>query len=135
MKKLHLDAKLSEVAKAIEFVKNVCSSLDCPQGVVNEVLIACEEILVNIVSYAYKPGQTGKMELTACGTHGKSLEICFSDDGVPFDPLAMPDPDTAKPIEEREIGGLGIFLVKNLMDEVSYKREDRRNIVRIVKNF
>ena len=92
--------------------------------------LAVEEIVVNICSYAYQipPGEiTVRLEETE-----DALAVDFIDNGVPFDPLAVEEPDVARPLQEREQGGLGILLVRRVMDEVHYRREKDRNCLRIV---
>ena len=92
--------------------------------------LAVEEIVVNICSYAYQipPGEiTVRLEETE-----DALAVDFIDNGVPFDPLAVEEPDVARPLQEREQGGLGILLVRRVMDEVHYRREKDRNYLRIV---
>ena len=92
--------------------------------------LAVEEIVVNICSYAYQipPGEiTVRLEETE-----DALAVDFIDNGVPFEPLAVEEPDVARPLQEREQGGLGILLVRRVMDEVHYRREKDRNCLRIV---
>ena len=92
--------------------------------------LAVEEIVVNICSYAYQipPGEiTVRLEETE-----DALAVDFIDNGVPFDPLAVEEPDVARSLQEREQGGLGILLVRRVMDEVHYRREKDRNCLRIV---
>ena len=94
--------------------------------------LAVEEIVVNICSYAYEipPG-----EVTVCLSEGEgTFAVDFLDNGVPFDPLSMQEPDVTRPLEERQKGGLGILLVRRVMDEVHYRREGGRNVLRIVMN-
>ncbi len=96
--------------------------------VLNQIDLAVEEIFVNIAHYS------GSEEAVInCSFENNQLEICFSDNGVPFNPLAKPDPDLTLNAEEREIGGLGIFLTKKFMDSVAYEYKDGMNNLRIVK--
>ena len=87
--------------------------------------ICMEEIFVNIASYAYGE-QTGMAFITEEVTNN-SISLCFRDKGIPYDPLAKEDPDTTLSAEEREIGGLGIFMVKTMMDSVMYEYKDGFN--------
>lgn len=96
--------------------------------------LVVEEIVVNIVSYAYPVGKDGEVTIDVNKTP-TAIEISFSDRGVPFNPLEKEDPDTTLSAEERPIGGLGIFLVKQMMDSVSYRYEDGRNILTTTKNI
>ena len=96
--------------------------------ILNQIDLAVEEIFVNIAHYS------GSEEAVInCSFENNQLEICFSDSGVPFNPLAKPDPDLTLNAEEREIGGLGIFLTKKFMDSVAYEYKDGMNNLRIVK--
>lgn len=96
--------------------------------------LVVEEIVVNIVSYAYPVGKDGEVTIDVNKTP-TAIEISFSDRGVPFNPLEREDPDTTLSAEERPIGGLGIFLVKQMMDSVSYRYEDGHNILTTTKNI
>jgi anti-sigma regulatory factor (Ser/Thr protein kinase) len=93
--------------------------------------LAVEEILVNIIHYAY-PEKKGEIEITCRPVQHDRLAFKIMDGGVPFNMLAYKDPDTNAAIEERRIGGLGIYFVKRLMDEVTYSRENDRNCLTIV---
>lgn len=99
----------------------------------NQLRLCCEEVLVNIINYAYQD-KSGDIEIACRPKENNSLEIEIADWGFEFDPLKMQEPDINAPIEERKIGGLGVFLVRKLMDKVSYKREGGRNVLTITKN-
>lgn len=92
--------------------------------------LAVEEIVVNICSYAYEI-PPGEISVCISETDG-AFAVEFGDNGVPFDPLAVEEPDVAQPLQEREQGGLGILLVRRIMDEVHYHREQGKNCLRIV---
>ncbi|WP_367360899.1 ATP-binding protein [Syntrophus buswellii] len=95
--------------------------------------LAMEEVLVNIIKYAYRDDDsTGSIEITCTCCPERGLVIEVVDSGVPFDIFSVPDPDVSADMEERRIGGLGIFLVKQLMDDVRYRREDNRNRLTLV---
>jgi anti-sigma regulatory factor (Ser/Thr protein kinase) len=94
------------------------------------LLVAVEEAFVNICHYAY-PGGKGDVELS-CGCDGKNFAVEIADRGIPFDILSLPDPDTTADIMEREIGGLGVYFIRKMTDEVSYRRAEGRNILRVV---
>lgn len=95
-----------------------------------ELLIALEEAFVNICSYAYPQGE-GEVEI-ACGLDGDAFVLELADSGIPFDILALPEPDTTLDVMEREVGGLGVYFIRQFTDEVSYRREEGRNILRLV---
>ena len=97
--------------------------------------LAVEEIFVNIAHYAYKD-KTGEVNVLCELDKEKNLfTIIFEDTGIPFDPLKREDPDVTATAEERNIGGLGIFLTKKLMDEVSYENKDGKNILTLMKKL
>jgi serine/threonine-protein kinase RsbW len=94
------------------------------------LLVAIEEAFVNVCHYAY-PDCEGDVELV-CGCDGKEFSVEIADRGIPFDILSLPDPDTTADIMDREIGGLGVYFIRKMTDEVSYRRLDGRNILRVV---
>lgn len=124
--------RIEETTGVTELVEQTLLEAGFEQKEVYDILIALDEILSNIVYYAYPDGSTGVIDIDI-QFYGKTIEIRFIDSGVPFDPLAKADPDLSIPVEDREIGGLGIFIVKKLMDEVSYVRENEKNILMISK--
>jgi len=108
-------------------VDYIMDSPDMPQdeGIKFKIRLCSEEVVENVVSYAYESG-VGFLEV-AVEKEGDILVLSFKDAGKPFDPLDKPDPDITLGAEEREIGGLGIFLCKQMMDEVTYNFEDGCN--------
>jgi len=95
------------------------------------LLLAIEEAFVNVCHYAYPDDSRGEVELT-CHCTGDSLAVEITDKGRPFDVLSLPDPDTKGAILEREIGGLGVYFIRKMTDAVTYRRQDGRNILRVV---
>ena len=99
------------------------------------VEMAVEEIFVNIANYAY-PDRTGQARIrTELLQDPRRIQITFTDSGIPFDPLKKPDPDISLSLDEKPIGGLGIFMVKKEMDDVQYRYEDGKNILTFMKQF
>ena len=96
----------------------------------NSIAIAVDEIFSNIARYAYQP-LTGSVKIRVTSNGGVTIQ--FEDSGAEFDPLSAETPDVTLQAEDREIGGLGIFIVRNTMDSVEYKREDGKNILTIRK--
>ena len=105
----------------------------CPMKAQMQIGVAVEEIFVNIVNYAYG-GKTGEVEIYIDTEESpKTVTIVFKDSGIQYNPLEKEDPDIALSSDERPIGGLGIFMVKKLMDDVIYRYEDGKNILEIRK--
>jgi len=92
--------------------------------------LAIEEMLTNVIKYAFNEPGAHPIHLRLARQPG-FLVLTIEDAGKPFDPVAAPEPDTGKPIEDRRIGGLGIHLVRNMVDEIRHRREHGRNITEI----
>ena len=121
-----------------KFIRSMLPAEGCSRDILNKLDLAIEEIYINIAHYAYKP-ETGKVEIS-CGVLRQDgqpprMTLCFKDKGKPFNPLAREDPDITLSAEERDIGGLGIFLTKKFMDSVSYAYEDGQNILSMEKSL
>ena len=104
-----------------------------PAAVRHDMYVALDEIISNAVKYGGR-GARGRMSLGLSADEG-SVRATFSDDGVAFNPLTAPEPDVNVPLEDRPIGGLGIFLVTHLLDEMKYERENGRNRIEMVKRI
>jgi anti-sigma regulatory factor (Ser/Thr protein kinase) len=103
---------------------------DFDQKKIQEIELAVEEALVNIFNYAYPDGP-GEVEVN-CRADQDHFAIEIIDSGIPFNMTSLPDPDLAADVDERRIGGLGIFLIKRVVDEVKYCREAGRNILSLI---
>ena len=135
MKTITVPATDEDPNPVIEFVEEELSRHDCPQRALYQIEVAIEEILVNIVNYAGLSNDDGVEVRCEVCEEPLSVVIQFLDDGIPFDPLAMDDPDTSlEALEERE-GAVGIFMVKQMMDSVSYAYENGKNTLTILKNL
>ena len=133
MKELTIEAKIENTAKVTAFLEEMLEEADCPMRTVMQISVAVDEVLTNIASYAY-PGSTGTSTVRAEIDEGaRRLELVFIDSGIPYNPLEAKEPDITLSAEERQIGGLGIFMVRKLMDEVLYRREGEKNILTIHK--
>ena len=93
-----------------------------------------DELLANVINYAYSDEKAHSIDIAISCTDGQ-LAIDITDDGAPFNPFTREDPDTTLSLEDRDIGGLGIHLVKNTMDETLYQRRNNRNTVTLIKNL
>ncbi len=132
---LVIEAATENLPEVQAFVEQQLEAVDCSPRAQMQFGIAVEEIFVNIANYAYAP-DTGKatvrVELTEDPT---TVTITFVDHGVPYDPLAKKDPDVSLAADEREIGGLGIFLTKKTMDDLHYEYRDGKNILTLTKKL
>ena len=135
MKSITVEAVIQNVETVTEFVNAVLEENDCPAKVQMRIDVALDEIFGNIAYYAYG---------NSCGNVTIQIEIekdlpgivlTFIDQGMPYNPLENKEPDITLDIEEREIGGLGIFLVKKTMDALSYEYVDGQNVLTLKKAF
>lgn len=135
MKELTVPATLEKLDDVQAFIEGELEENGCPMKAVMQISIAVEEIYVNIAHYAYHP-EIGEATIR-CQVGGDPLQVTiqFLDSGKPFDPLKKPDADTTLSAEERDIGGLGILMVKKSMDAVDYTYEDGKNILTIRKSI
>ena len=134
MEKITLPAKLENLDILVEHILKSAESVGFDKKDTYQIRLAAEEVLVNIITHGY-PETPGAIELTLQPRPKESLEMVFADWGIPFDPLSMPEPNVCACLEERKIGGLGVFLLRKIMDEVRYKREDGRNILTVIKKI
>ncbi len=100
-----------------------------------QIEVAVEEVFINIASYAYAPGKGNAVVRVEIPEDPVAVTITFMDHGVPYDPLAREDPDLTIPAEDRQIGGLGVFMVKKTMDDVTYEYKDGKNTLTLKKNL
>ena len=128
-------AKTESLNDVLGFVEETLESFECPMKIQMAICVAIEEVFVNVARYAY-PDSEGDMTLYI-GFDEQSRDVTFrmSDKGIPFDPLKKPDPDITLSAEEREIGGLGIFITKKTMDAVTYAYEKGENILTMIKKI
>ncbi len=128
-------AKTEALGDVISFVEETLSGFECPMKAQTAICVAIEEIFVNVAHYAYEGGE-GDVDISIA-FDGESRNITFrmADRGIPFDPLKKPDPDTTLSADEREIGGLGIFITKKTMDTLSYAYENGENILTMIKKI
>ncbi len=135
MKELTIAATVENIETVTDFVNEQLEALDCPMKAQMQIDIAIDELFGNIAHYAYNPevgSATVRVEVTE---DPLAVIITFIDKGVPYDPLAKADPDTTLSAEERAIGGLGIYMVKKSMDDITYEYKDGQNILKIKKNL
>ena len=135
MKRIEIPAEKARLTEVLDFVLAYAAQLGFEKKELFQLKVCTEEIFVNVASYAYQP-DTGMITVTADGSADPlSVTLSFIDSGTPFDPLAKPDPSKNRPLSQAKKGGLGIFMTKKLMDEVSYAYQDGRNILTIRKTI
>lgn len=135
MNELVIDAKVENLDMILDHLAGYLEKLQCPAKIQVQLAIAVEEIFVNIAHYAYDSGKTGQVQINFETENASSISICFTDWGIPYNPLAKEDPDVTLSAEERKIGGLGIYMVKKSMDNVFYRYEEGKNILVIEKTY
>ena len=128
-------AKTEALPDILGFVEETLEGFGCPMKIQMAVCVAIEEVFVNVAHYAYGDGE-GDMNLGIGFDEGnRTVTFRMTDKGIPFDPLKKPDPDITLSAEEREIGGLGIFITKKTMDCVTYAYENGENILTMIKRI
>ena len=131
---LSLKNDIHEVSKLNAFQKSFYEKLNIEKSLARRLQLAVEETVVNVIDYAYPIGINGDITVKMMW-NGNTLKIVVVDTGVMFDPTLVETPDTSLMVEERRVGGLGIHLVRKLMDSVNYEREDGKNILTLVKTI
>ena len=135
-KELTIVADSANIEEVEVFVEEFLETVECSMDLITTIGIAIEEIYVNIAHYAYETEGGGDATISMeYDEDTRTVKIAFIDRGEAFDPLAKPDPDLVAYHKERRIGGLGIFMVKQSMDDVYYERADDCNILTIVKTI
>ena len=133
-KELVLLNDIQEISRLASFIEVIGEELSLPATVAFNLNLALEEAVSNIILYAY-PDQTGKEIKVHATTPANCLVFTLTDTGEAFDPLDVKDTDITLPLEDRPVGGLGIFLIKNIMDEVEYQRIEGKNIFTLKKEL
>jgi anti-sigma regulatory factor (Ser/Thr protein kinase) len=128
---LTLPAELSHLPAFIAAVTEAAESSHVPQKTLFEIELALEEALVNVMNYAYA-GAKGDIQVVCRAEGGTAFVVEITDSGKDFDMTSLPEPDITAGVEERKIGGLGIYFIKKLADRVTYRREDGKNILAIM---
>lgn len=135
MRELTVDAIIENIEKVTDFVNEELEKLDCPMKVQIQIDVAIDELFGNIAHYAYNPEVGPATIRVEVVQDPMAVVLTFIDHGIPYDPLAKEDPDIKLSAEERKIGGLGIYMVKKSMDEITYEYKAGQNILRIKKNL
>lgn len=135
MNQLTIKADISLLDQVLSFADGILEQNNCPLKVQTQIDVAIEEIFVNIAHYAYPEGGGNAVIEIEADKDAKKVRIVFEDGGIPYNPLEKEDPDISLSSEDRPIGGLGIFLVKKTMDDMSYEYKDGKNRLTIIKSF
>lgn len=135
MKELTISAEIENIAAVTAFVDEQLEELGCSLKAQTQIDIAIDELFGNIAHYAYNPEVGPATVRVEVSDEPLAVVITFIDNGKPYDPLAKKDPDLSLSAQEREIGGLGIYMVKKSMDEVTYAYRDGQNILTIRKEL
>jgi anti-sigma regulatory factor (Ser/Thr protein kinase) len=132
---LVIAAELKNLPCVLDFIEGHLEGTSISIKQKMQILVAVEEIFVNIASYAYAPDQGNAIVRIEFSDEPVEVTITFMDNGIPFDPLQKRDPDVTLSAEERRIGGLGIFMTKKTMDSVDYEYKNGQNILRLKKSI
>ena len=123
----------SEIARSAEAIEAYGESHGWPMKWIMNLNLSLDELITNIISYGYRDSEKHEIRITLTEEEG-SLKVVLEDDGIPFDPLSeAPDPDLDAGVVERRIGGLGVYFVKSLMDEVAYERRGGCNRLTLIQ--
>lgn len=133
-RRLTLPNDIETIPQLNEFIDNMAEEAGLDMSFTMSLNLALEEAVVNVMTYAYPEGTAGTVDIDI-KTNGEQLTCVLSDSGTPFDPTQTPDADTTLSAEERPIGGLGIFLVRQIMDDISYQYVDNKNVLTLTKTL
>ncbi len=133
-KRLVLPNDIETIPQLNEFIDSVAEEVGLDMSLTMSLNLAIEEAVVNVMEYAYPEGQQGDVEIEVTADQ-QWMTFVITDTGIAFDPTKKEDADTTLSAEERPIGGLGIFMVRQLMDVIDYKREDNKNVLTLQKKL
>ena len=128
-------AKTESLSDVLKFVEETREGFECPMKIQTAICVAIEEVFVNVAHYAYPDGEGDMSLCIGFDTQSRIITFRMIDKGIPFDPLEKPDPDITLSAEDREIGGLGIFITKKTMDSLAYAYENGENILTMTKKI
>jgi serine/threonine-protein kinase RsbW len=131
-KEIKLKNQVEELGRMAQFIEEIGEELGLDMETLMNLNLVMEEMVANVIFYAYPEGTEGSIELVA-EADGKEVTFLLSDQGREFDPTQKEDPDLDVSPAERDIGGMGIYMVKNIMDYVAYQRQDGRNLLTMKK--
>lgn len=129
---IRIDNRIAEIDRMAAQVEAFGIANDLPHGLINDLNVALDEVVNNVISYAYADAGEHRIRIRLM-FDGATVTATVSDDGAPFDPLAVPPPALDSDLKRRRVGGLGIHFVRNLMDDCRYSRRKGRNVITIAK--
>lgn len=135
MKELSVKAVVASIPEVTAFIDAQLEAIECPVRAQMHIDLAIDELFANIANYAYPDGTGDALVQYEYDEKERTVSVTFTDSGIPFDPLQNQDPDITLPVEERQIGGLGIMMVKKTMDNIVYRYENGKNILTIQKKL
>jgi len=135
VKEWTFEAKIDRIPWLTEQIDALLEGLDCPMKAQMQIDVAIDEWMANIASYAYGDGGGDVTVRFDYQPDDRTVALTFIDSGIPYDPLAKPDPDVTLSVDKREVGGLGIFMIKKTMDDMTYARRDGHNVLTIRKRI
>ena len=133
-KSIILANDISEISRLYEFVEEVGNDFELSSDIVFNLNLVLEEAVVNIINYAYPKEEHESIYLSA-RMHEGSIVLVLTDTGKEFDPTAAPEADVTLSADDRQIGGLGIFLIRQIMNEVKYERIEGKNVLTLEKKL
>ncbi|NCC45950.1 MAG: ATP-binding protein [Bacteroidia bacterium] len=133
-KLLTVSNKIDELARVASFLEELGDEWNLPASLVMSLNLVLEEALTNTILYGFNDDNDHLIEIS-CNKGESQISFTIQDDGIEYDPTKKEDPDISLPAGERPIGGLGIFLIKKIMDSVQYKRIDNKNNLILIKNI
>lgn len=135
MKQLCLEADVSNISRITDYINDYLDTFMCPVKIQTQIDIAVDELFGNIAKYAYKGGKGEVTVIIDIINDPSTVKITFIDSGIRYNPLAKEDPNIGISADDRKVGGLGIYMVKKIMDDVIYEYNNGKNILTIVKGF
>lgn len=135
MEELSISAEVKNLPGVISFIRRQLEAVGCGEMEMLQMELTAEEVFVNIASYAYDPEVGPATVRVETEEHPPSVVVSFTDQGRPYNPLMRKDPNIHLPVSQRRRGGLGVYLVKQYMDDVDYQYRDGRNILTMRKNL
>lgn len=124
-------SSIGEIAGVMSFIEELAERHALPETAVFHLQLACDELLTNAISYGFPDGGSPKIYISIA-LKGDTIETEIVDNGIAFNPLAQPEPDINLPLEERKIGGLGVLIIRTVMNRLDYHRSDGHNHLKMV---